>query len=239
MKSRVLVCSGISFVVGALVVLAILVFNPFVKAAKLTPAITTTDAADHVVETFNIVMPDDVVAVTHNGRNIIDPRPAGIPLFDEPALQSGLLLVAKVRNEKREVVGFAVESEAVDASSNPLLGRMRMNTDWTIVLPARGTIYVAQIEDAGSIGMEILPTVMLGKEWNGRADFVSTVGPDSSGRGVIVGGTRQFEGITGSFVEVSHLTHMSRQRGGVGTVELQLAYKNPMGTREATRTGPR
>ena len=157
MKSRVIVCSGISFVVGALVVLAILIFNPFVKAAKLTPAITTTDAAEHVVETFNIVMPDDVVAVTHNGSNIINPRPVGIALFDEPALQSGLLLVAKIRNEQKEIVGFAVESEAVDASSNPMLGRMRMNTDWTIVLPARGTIYVAQIEDAGSIGMEILP----------------------------------------------------------------------------------
>jgi hypothetical protein len=28
-------------------------------------------------------------------------------------------------------------------------------------------------------------------------------------------------------VEVSHLTHMSKKRGGVGTVELQLAYKRP------------
>jgi hypothetical protein len=164
---------------------------------------------------------------THNGSNIINPRPVGIALFDEAALQSGLLLVAKIRNEQQEMVGFAVESEGVDASGNPLLGRVRMNTDWTIVLPARGTIYVAQIEDAGSIGMEVLPKVMLGKEWNGRADFLSTVGPDPSDRGVIVGGTRQFEGITGSFVELSHLTHMSRKRGGVGNVDLQLAYKNP------------
>jgi hypothetical protein len=171
-------------------------------------------------------MPDDVVAVTHNGSNVINPRPVGIALFDEPALLSGLLLVAKIRNEKGEMVGFAVESEAVDASSNPLLGRMRRNTDWTVVLPARGTIYLAQIEDAGSIGMEILPKVMLGNEWNGRTEFVSTVGPDASGRGVIVGGTREFDGISGSFVELSHLTHMSQRRGGVGTVELQLAYKN-------------
>jgi hypothetical protein len=171
MKSRVIACSGISFVVGALVIVAILVFSPFVKAGKPTPAITTTDPTDHLVETFKIEMPGDVVAVTHNGSNIINPRPAGIALFDEPALQSGLLLVAKIRNEKREIVGFAVESEAVDPTSNPMLGRMRMNSDWTILLPARGTIYLAQIEDAGAIGMVILPTVMLGREWNGRADF--------------------------------------------------------------------
>jgi hypothetical protein len=227
MKFRVVLSSSISFVVGALVVVAILVFNPFVKPARLAPPITTSDATGHVLEKFMIEAPRDILVVTHNGTNIIDPRPSGIALFDEPALQSGLLLVAKIRNEKGEIVGFAVESEAMDSASNPMLGKMRMNTDWTIVLPARGTIHVAQIEDAGAVGKEILPSVMLGKEWNGKADFVSTVGPDPSGRGIIIGGTREFQGITGSFVEVSHLTHMSRKRGGVGTVELQLAYKNP------------
>ena len=226
MKSRVVLSSSISFVVGALVVVAILIFNPFVKPARLAPAITAADATGHVVEKFTIEAPGDIVTVTHNGSNIIDPRPAGIALFDEPALQSGLLLVAKIRNEKGEIVGFAVETEAMDAASNPLLGKMRMNTDWTIVLPARGTIYVAQIEDSGAIGKDILPAVMVGQEWNGKVDFVSTVGPDPSGRGVIIGGTREFQGITGSFVELSHLTHMSRTRGGVGSFELQLAYTN-------------
>ena len=61
------------------------------------------------------------------------------------------------------------------------------------------------------------------------------VGPDPSGRGVIVGGTRAFEGIAGSFVEFSRLTHMSRQRGGVGTVELQFAYKTPTRARQKSR----
>lgn len=227
MTSRVILSSGLGFVIGALVVLAVLVLNPFVKPARLTPAITATDASGHIVETFTIDAPGDIIAVTHNGSNIIDPRPPGIALFDEPALASGLLLVAKIRNQKREIVGFAVESEAVDAASNPLLGKMRMNTDWTLVLPARGTIYAAQIEDAGALGKEILPRVMLGKEWNGRVDFVSTVGPDSGGRGVIVGGTREFQGIRGTFVELSQLTHLSRRRGGVGFVELQLAYQTP------------
>jgi hypothetical protein len=95
------------------------------------------------------------------------------------------------------------------------------------VLPTRGTIYAAQIEDAGSLGKEILPAVVLGKEWNGQANFVSTAGPGPEGRGIIVGGTGEFSGVSGSFVEVSHLTHMSKKRGGVGTVELQLAYKRP------------
>lgn len=231
MKARVVLFSSISFVVGALAVVAILVFNPFVTPATLALAITRADGTGHLVEIFTIDAPGDIVAVTHNGSNIIDPRPSGIALFDEPALQSGLMLVAKIRNAKREIVGFAVESEAMDAASNPLLGKMRMHSEWTIVLPARGTIYVSQIEDAGTIGREILPSVMLGKEWNGKADFVSTAGPGPNGRGIIVGGTREFEGVAGSFVEISHLTHMSKKRGGVGTVKLQLAYKKPAPTR--------
>jgi hypothetical protein len=216
----------VGIVVGALLIIAALVFNPFVTAAKLAEPITTQDPAGHTIETFTIRAPEDIIAVTHNGSNIIDPRPTGIALFDEPALRSGLLLVAKVRNAEGAIVGVALESEEVDPVSNPLLGRMRMNTDWTILLPGRGTIFVTQIEDGGTAGKKILPAVILGGGWNGQADFISTAGPDSSGRGLIVGGTREFQGISGAFVEVSHLTHMSRGRGGVGTVELQLAYKN-------------
>ncbi len=225
--SRIVLAASIGFVVGALLIVAALVVNPFVPAARLALPITTVNSTGHVVETFTVKAPADIIAVTHNGSSIIDPKPAGIALLDEPALQSGLLLIAKIRNEEGEIVGVAVESQETDAASNPLLGKMRMNTDWTILLPARGTIFVTQIEDAGAVGKRILPTVMLGKEWNGQADFVSTAGPGPSGRGVIIGGTREFQGIAGSFVEVSHLTQMSRARGGVGTVELQLAYKRP------------
>jgi hypothetical protein len=225
--SRIVLAASIGFVAGALLIVVGLVVNPFVQPARLAAPITTVNATGHIVETFTVKAPEDIIAVTHNGGSIIDPKPAGIALLDEPALQSGLLLIAKLRNEGGEIVGVAVESEQTDAASNPLLGKMRMNTDWTILLPARGTIFVTQGEDAGAVGKKILPTVMLGKEWNGRADFVSTAGPGPGGRGVIIGGTREFQGIAGSFVEISHLTQMSRTRGGVGTVELQLAYKRP------------
>jgi hypothetical protein len=223
--SGIVLAGVIGMVLGALLMVAALVFNPFVRTATLAAPITAADPAGHTVETFTVRAPEDIIAVTHNGSNIIDPRPGGIALLEEPALQSGLLLVAKVRNADGEIVGVAVESEETDPVSNPLLGRMRMNTDWTILLPSRGTIFLTQIEDAGSVGKEILPAVILGG-WNGQADFVSTAGPNADGRGLIVGGTREFHGITGSFVELSHLTHMSRGRGGVGTVELQLAYKS-------------
>jgi hypothetical protein len=226
-RSGIALAGIVGLVTGALLVIAVLVVNPFVTAATLAAPITAMDRTGHTLETFTVRAPEDIIAVTHNGSNIIDPRPTGIALFDEPALRSGLLLVAKVRNAEGAIVGVALESEEVDPVSNPLLGRMRMNTDWTILLPGRGTIFVTQIEDAGSAGKTILPAVILGNGWNGQADFVSTAGPDSNGRGLIVGGTREFQGISGSFVELSHLTHISKGRGGVGTVELQLAYKRP------------
>jgi hypothetical protein len=226
--SGVVLATVIGFVVGALLIVAALVVNPFVKAATLATPITTLDRKGHTIETFTVNAPDDIIAVTHNGGSIIDPRPAGIALLNEPSIQSGLILVAKIRNQHGQIVGVAIEAEETDAASNPLLGRVRMNTDWTILLPARGTIFVTQIEDAGEVGKSILPTVILGGEWNGQAEFVSTAGPAENGRGVIIGGTRQFERISGSFVEISHLTHMSKARGGVGTVELQLAYKRPL-----------
>ena len=215
----------LAFLAGILALGAVLVFNPFARPPKKTPPILGAGLDGHTLETFTIRAPEDIVAVTHNGDNIIDPRPAGIGLFDEPALKTGLLLVAKVRDASGEIVGFATESEATASESNPLLGKMRMNTDWTIVLPARGTIFATQIEDAGSIGKDVLPAVMLDKGWAGEAEFVSTVGPNQDGRGIIVGGSREFAAIAGTFVERTRLTHMSKARGGVGTFELQIAYK--------------
>jgi hypothetical protein len=214
-----------SFFAGMIVLAAIAMLNPFSKAAKKTVALTRHSGDGHILETFTIRAPEDIVAVTHNGSNIIDPRPAGIDLFDDPALQTGLLLVAKIRDASGAIVGFAAESEATAAGSNPLLGKMRLNTDWTIVIPARGTIFATQIEDAGAIGKDILPPVMLGQGWDGDVEFISTVGPSEDGRGIIVGGSREFAGISGAFIELTHLKHMSKARGGVGTFELQLAYK--------------
>ena len=217
----------LAFLAGILAVGAVLLFNPFAKPAKKTSPILGAAPDGHTLETFTIRAPEDIVAVTHSGDNIIDPRPAGIGMFDDPALRTGLLLLAKIRDASGEIVGFATESEATASDSNPLLGKMRMNTDWTIVLPSRGTIFATQIEDAGSIGKDILPAVMIGKGWDGEADFISTVGPSQDGRGIIVGGSREFAGIAGTFVERTRLKHMSKARGGVGNFELQIAYKTP------------
>lgn len=214
-----------AFATGALAVVAFALYHPVGEPARLAAPITTTNSDGHRVETFVIEAPADILAVTHNGSNLIDPRPPGIPLLHEPALRSGLMLLAKVRNGNGEVVGFAVESENIDPASNPLLGKLRMNTEWTIVLPARGTIFASQIEDAGTLGRKILPAVMLGGEWTGTAEFVSTAGPQPDGRGVIVGGTREFDGMTGSFVEWSRLTRLSKAEGAAGRIELQLAYR--------------
>lgn len=196
-----------------------------VTGALSPELLSSPDATGFIAERFLINAPEDVVAVTHNGTNMINPTPSGIALFSEPVISNGLVLVAKLRNDKREIVGFAIESETIDGSTNQLVGKMRMNTEWTIVLPGRGSIFMAEIEDSGSVGKEILPTVMQGKEWKGSVDFTTTVGPDPSGRGVIVGGTREFEGITGTFVEGTHLSQMSQARGAIGTFDLQLIYK--------------
>lgn len=74
------------------------------------------------------------------------------------------------------------------------------DTSWTVVIPARGTLFLQQIEDVTPVRQAVarrkaepvLPPVVIQTPIGARAD----------GGGVIVGGSGEFEGCTGSFAEV-------------------------------------
>lgn len=68
-------------------------------------------------------------------------------------------------------------------------------------------------------------TTALAKTWDQPWTFTTTTGPRPDGRGTIVGGTGEFEGITGSFVEVTHLKRFTPDGQLALTMELQLAYR--------------
>ena len=126
------------------------------------------------------------------------------------------------------MVGFASELEVMSPDSSLVSGKMVVDTDWTLVLPGRGSLFLAQIEDASDFVKQVaLPVIASRKDWEGDWKLVSTIGPRPDGRGVIVGGSGEFEGVTGSFVERSRLTKFTTDMQMNITVELQLAYKKP------------
>ena len=197
------------------------------RPAPAAPLVATSaDGLKH--ETLYFHAPDDGIAATHDGRKPIRVFPPGITPLDDKALASAFVLVAKARNRDGEIVGFASEMEDVASETDILRGRMVMRSTWTVELPGRGTLFCDQVEDASEFARKVvMPAFLLGQTWDAPWTFVTTVGPGPQGRGVIVGGTGEFEGVTGHCVEVTHLRRFTPQGEMTLTMELQLAYGKP------------
>jgi hypothetical protein len=93
-----------------------------------------------------------------------------------------------------------------------------------VVLPGRGSIFLDEIEDSSEIGKKVLPVVMSGGVWDTPFTFITTAGPSPDGQGIIVGGTDEFKGASGRFLEVTNLRSWSLKNGLNAIVELQLTY---------------
>ncbi len=198
-----------------------------------TPTIKPT-AAGYTLEVFYMDAPEDGIAATNSGDKPIPPYPAGIGVFAEDRISQGFVLLTKLRDANGTVVGFTSEQEVVAPESDVLAGKLLTTTTWTLTLPGRGTIFLAEDENQSEFARKAAgPALMQGREWNEPWTFVTTAGPDPRQRGVIVGGTGEFTGIEGTFVEVTHLRRFTPNKEFFGTIDLELEYRLAPGAQVA------
>jgi len=180
-------------------------------------------------ESFFIELPADGIAMTHGGDMALGAGPPGIPFLKEDRINGGLALLSKVRGAGGEVIGFASELETFPKGANLMEPNVVWDTDWTLMIPGRGSLYLRQQETSGELGAKVvIPTQESGVGWRGNWVVTTTVGPRSDGRGVIVGGAGEFEGARGSFVEIVTLTGFDLPGILIGTVELRLQFDSAM-----------
>lgn len=227
---KLVVTAIVFLLIGAVGTLVVSVMNPFGRPIRPTAPISSLSSEGFTIETFKMEAPEDGLAVTHSGDKPMPPYPPGIGVLADDQIKQGFVLLTKLRDQNGTVIGFTSEQEVVSSESNLAQGRLMTASTWTLTIPGRGTIFLAEAENQSEfVKKAALPALALGREWNEPWTFVTTVGPDPSQRGVIVGGTDEFAGIFGTFVEVTHLRRFSTKGELVGTIELQLAYKRPDG----------
>jgi hypothetical protein len=146
-------------------------------------------------------------------------------LLQEPGIDNGLALLVKLRGPDGQVLGFASELEAFPANADPLHENVNWETDWTLVIPARGSLHLHEQEHSGEVGPKIInPVLETGTAWHGTFIETTTVGPRPDGNGVIVGGTGEFAGAVGTFVEIVTLTGFESPGVMIGRVELRITF---------------
>jgi hypothetical protein len=84
-------------------------------------------------------------------------------------------------------------------------GRIRQGTDWMVLLPARGTMFLTQINsrDVGPqpSGAALLSAPESRAFWAGAGRYRITAGPAARGAGVVTGGTGEFKDLLGDYDE--------------------------------------
>lgn len=144
-------------------------------------------------ESFHIQIPEDRVL------RVVTPAAASPAMPDGAALPAGAgdgaAELYKLRNVSGKVIGLA---------SRVWRGGDAAYTDWTLLLPARGSVFLtARV----SGGLPAAPTA-------GVADAPRPV------LGDVVGGSREFEGIDGSYREEWTVERLDAQGRPVGDIEI-------------------
>jgi hypothetical protein len=175
---------------------------------------------------FFLDVPGHEVALTHGGLVPMAPFPPGIATLSEPNVRGGLLLVTKLRDATGDVIGFATELEALSPETSLAQGRIATDTFWTVVVPGRGTLFLHQTEDNWNLLTRIaLPALLLRRDWTGDWTHVNSVGPRPDGRGAVVGGSGEFAGARGSFIEVGRLRRFGADGAMEFTMELRVVLE--------------
>jgi len=199
-------------------------FLPVIVMLTATATVFATHPAS-ATESFFIGLPTDGIAMTHGGEVALAAGPPGIALLQETKIRNGFALLAKVRDVNDVVIGFASELETFPTDSDMLSESVIWDTSWTVMIPGRGSIYLLEQEQSGELGAKvIIPVQKTGEAWHGDWTVTTTVGPRPDGYGTIVGGSGEFAGASGKFLEIVTLTGFEPAGIMVGRVELRLTF---------------
>lgn len=224
-KSLVVVIGGL--VAGAIMTAGILYFWPFAFENRTPVALERFGQYGGDAESFFLNITGDSVLATHGGAFPFRPFPEGIALLGNGQLPNTFALVTKFREQADgEVVGFGTELEIAHPGSSYIRGKIMTHTLWSIVIPGRGALHLYQTENNWRLFKQvILPMMISGKAFAGEFVGVNTLGPLDDYRGLVVGGTGEFAAITGSFIEIGTLRHLTPDGSMGGLMELRINYQ--------------
>jgi len=216
----------LGFAAGAMLVLVVLLLWPFGFAGRDPVAIAAIDGVQDR-ESFSLNITGDSVLATHGGAFPFKPFPASLATFPDASLHDIFALVTKFRDGPGgEVIGFGTELEIAHEHSSLLRGRVMTHTLWSVVVPGRGTLHLYQVENNWRLLKRVLlPMLLSGRPFHGDFTGVNTLGPLPDYRGIVVGGTREFAGLTGSFVEIGNLRELHPEGTLSGQMELRVGYE--------------
>ena len=178
-------------------------------------------------ESFIIHWPQDRIAL-----------PGQLP-GTEPVVTGGALVMTttdspvsielfRVRDSAGNVIGVASRTTARLPGQRLAAASV---SNWTLMIPSRGTLLLTQENSADLSARPTAEGYMLPAEtpafWAPGSRYRITAGPAPGGRGRMVQGSEEFEGLSGTFSEIWELKELTAEGRSEGRITLATAIEAP------------
>ena len=230
---RYLLALIFGMVVGAVVFLGLLYFNPFTAQQRLSP-ITVTD--NDVVKLGYSAAAQDMLLYTNDGESRVDPHPAKVLQLWEAPIRKTRAIATVLTDSRGQAAGIGIKFSSDSESTNILNGQAIVDSVWHVYMPERGSLFVAQSENLWSFLREIvIPAYWSSADsWRGTWRGDITAGPGALGTASVVGGSGEFAGLRSEGVEALSAKAYSVELGPVA-IDGELSIEIPRAELETSR----
>lgn len=210
------------FLAGVVVAVAVAVLLPLPEHPRF-PSRISVQADGGRQEDFVIRWPADRIVLPRNER---DPQAsiaaAGAAVLEDTAGQRVSAELFRLRDSAGNVVGVASRMAGIGGA----MGTGRSSSGWMLVIPARGTLFLAQGDAADVTARErvsggvprVIAPAQAAAFWAGGSRYRVTGG--ASGQGTILRGTREFDRLVGNYTETWAVGEVNADGSATGTITL-------------------
>lgn len=218
----------IAFVAGLLVVVLAAAFWPLPTHLRFR-ALTSVPPDGGRQEEFVIHWPEDRIARPSDRAAEAPAGAAGAAVLEDSAGRRVSAELFRLRDTEDNVIGVAGR---LAATGGALADPGRSVTNWLLVIPGRGALFLAQSDvqdttarqELGAAGPVVQPPASAARFWTDRPRVRITApapagdGPPTTGR--VLRGTSEFAGLRGSFTETWDLQEVNADGSTSGRILL-------------------
>lgn len=212
---KYLITLVIGLVFGAAMAAGLLYINPLTMAAG-----SSLPEADDVYTYASPITSE--IAFASDGLSRLSSRPDDVPDLWETAIVKSALSLVVLRDRSGSPIGLASRVSYPAETTELLTTGVILNDDWLVSLPDSGSFFVSsQANWWPFLKDTLIPIWYFDQPWSGSRVIDPTVGPDTSGHGIVTGATGAFAGRFGRATE-HYDVHEFDDRVGPAIMSAQL-----------------
>lgn len=217
----------VGMIVGVVLLLAGLYYNPLTSQNNLTPISVTEN---EILSLNYSAVAKDALVYTNDGNSQVNPNPGKIQQLWEPTIRLTTAMATVLADSRGEPAGIGIKLSSESERTNILNGEALVDSVWHIYLPERGSLFVEQTENYWSFLRDVVVPAhwSSGDNWRGTWRGNMTSGPGALRTAKVAGGSGKLEGLDAEAVEAWSAKAYSVADGPVA-IQGELSIEIPRG----------